>query len=294
LLISSRRTGGPAIKDRLAALDACTWCRGRGCACRHDWRLVYRPWSCLWHYHAPRRNHWPCRYGRRLRRLRCGCLRFSRVCARCSLRFLGLCCDLGRLRNWCFNNWRRWRGHWQCGFGLFAYRRRNRSGYRRHGLGRDRLLRRRSSRLGRLGRRCAHCRGHRRLYNHGGRNNCNDWARGRCPCRRLCHNGSSRRLRRNRGRCGRNNRWSRARLRHNLSRFRPYGSCRRRCDRHHRRCGLRWGLRRGDRSLARRHMAPASLGFLLLFLCQNGLHHVPWLGNVRQINFRGNRLRRAR
>ena len=41
-------------------------------------------------------------------------------------------------------------------------------------------------------------------------------------------------------------------------------------------------------------MAPPSLGFLFLLLCQNRLHHVPWLGDVRQINLWGNGLRRTR
>jgi hypothetical protein len=41
-------------------------------------------------------------------------------------------------------------------------------------------------------------------------------------------------------------------------------------------------------------MAPPSLGFLFLLLGQNGLHYVPWLGDMRQINFRGNGLRRSR
>ena len=121
------------------------------------------------------------------------------------------------------------------------------------------------------------------------------WADRGCPCRRLGHNSSGRRLRRNGRCCGRNNRRCRPRLRHNLARFRPRGSRWRCCNRNNGRRGLgrSLGRNRSD-GLARRHVALAGLGFLFLLLGQNGLHHVAGLGDMGEINLGCDGLRSTR
>lgn len=157
----------------------------------------------------------------------------------------------------------------------------------------------RSCRLGGRSRRLSRSRlgrndGYRRLDHNPWRYDRNRWTGTRC-CRRLRDNGSRRWLGSDGRSSGRNDRRGRARLRHNLAWLRLDRSGRRcrHCDDRGR--GLRgrfWRCHR--RSCTGRRVALASFCFLLLFLGQNGLHHVAGLGNVREIDFRCDRLRSAR
>jgi hypothetical protein len=265
-------------------------CRCRGCGARsHDRRLVYGAWSSLRHHYPPRSDHWPCRRRSGLRRLCRRCLSLGRGCTWRGWCFLLFRRDLSRLC-WRFDNWGGQHSANRCSFGLFVYRWSDRSrrcrcgGLGRHGFSGCRRL------LCRLGLSRSRCLSRRGLYHHRRRNDCNGRAHNGCTCRCLRHNCSSRRFRRNRGSSRWNYRGSRPRLWHNLPRFGPHGNCCRSCDRHNRGCGLYGNLRRGRNSLAGGHVAPASLGFLFLLLGQNGLHYVPGLGDMRQVNLRGNAL----
>ena len=92
----------------------------------------------------------------------------------------------------------------------------------------------------------------------------------------------------------RNDRRCGPRLRDNLSRFRFRRSGRRCGNGNHRRCRLCRCLWRRCRRFTRRYVALSRFRFLFFFLGQNGLHHVPGLGDMREINLGGKCLCSAR
>ena len=290
MLIAALRRRRTAIENRLAALNSSPLCRWGSGTCRNNGRLIHRARTCLRHHHASRCDHRPRRRSRGLRRLRGRWrLRRRRSCDCRSRRFLRFCRDLQR-RSFDNGGRRRWCDRRCGGFRLLVHRRRR---YRSRSCGRCNLGRGGlcwcGRLLGGLGRRRSRC-GSLGFHNHRGRDNRNRGARGNRCRRGLRYNSSSRRFRRNSGRGRMNDRGGWPGLRHNLPRFRP---CRRRrrwsCDRHGRRRGPCRNLRRRrDGSLAGGHLAPACFGFRFLLPGQDGLHYVPGLGNVRQINLRGN------
>ena len=312
--IASWAGRGSAVEDWLAALNAgcsCgliagTWHRNR---CSDDGCLVYRAGACLRHNHAPGGQG---RGGRGAMRmtLRARSRRWRRI---------------GRSRSFWFEN-EGWRTFLRCGGGRLNRRLNGGwSGYSCSYRGRSRCCcdwrwRGNRSRLIDRGgngclwrggnwrcglRLCGNCgllcranlfvagrRSHVRLNHHGlgWRHNHDRPSHGNSACRCLGYywtgwgTGSNRRWSR---RCD-DNRRRRARLRNNLPRFRPGGLLRRRCNGDRRR-----GSNRRRRRSGRTHGGMRLPRFLLLFLLigQNGLHHISWLGNVREIYFWSDGLR---
>ena len=275
---AARTTRRPAVEDRLTALQSSASACGRS-GLRNDGRLVDRPGSGLRHHHAARRVsgvH---------AALPALCGRVSGFSGdggnrgrRCNWRSL----DFRRLRRRRFHDssgrsWRfacRWRhdGMRLSGWPLFACNRR------------CRLV----------------CRG-RRLYHSPGRGRSHHNYRARNESSAggsLGHHGACGRMGGNRWRsCGRGDDGrSRARLRNDPARGRSCG---------HWSCGCRscsWTSRGRSYGCGRRrrgglggwrwrrrlcwHARVARLFFLFFLLGQNGLHHIPGLGDVREVDLR--------
>jgi len=294
LLESAGSACGPPVKDWFAALNASTLWRRRSRGCSgHRWRLVYRTRSGLRHHHTPRRRGRGCR--RRLWSPRLWCARSN------GSRSNGLRrCFLDR-RNWRSCRWCRRRCSRCSDLWLFRCRRSRRDRSRRSGF---RRYRHRLRCCGCLFRGCRF--GLRRLrgrYDYGRsyhhvlwRNHRHDWTRSYCSSRGLGDNGPGRGPRsdgrsRRRDNCG-----CRPGLRNDFARLWTRGSSRRCCGSRRCRCGRfrRSHCNNGCCRLARRYQALASFCLLFLLFGQNGLHHVPGLGNVGKIDFRSNRLGCAR
>ena len=256
----SRPACGPAIEDRLAALNSAarSRCRSHGSNIR---RFVDWPRSGLRHHHAARRQ---CGGHPALAALRRrACWRTRRLCGNGGYG----CCSFRRGRRGLRSS-RCGRCTFQCGCRCRRLRNRER-------LGRCWLLFARGRSRGRL-----HC-ARRRWRNHHHR------ARSRYrACGWLGHHGARRWAAGNGRRscgCG-NNRRCLPRLRNNFPRFR---ACR--CGGGSRGSGGR-GVRHGLGRLCRwggrlcRHARVTRFCFLFLLLGQNGLHHIAGLGDVRKID----------
>jgi hypothetical protein len=304
LAITARSAGRSAVKNRLAALNSRSCCRGRRSG-RNNRCFVDRPRACLRHHHAAGRRRRRCR---RRQALVDGC---SNGRSRCRGRFSGrsvrrgcgslnswrrsgrsFCRRCGSHGSWGLNHRRRsrYRYHRSRRRGLFHYSRSSAHGSRRlHGN--RRLLCDTSmlfARMHRDGWLDCHGARMRRNHHHGPRRG------GRCCGRRLGNHWPSRRTRGNRG-CSRrrsHNGRSRPRLRHNPARFRPRRRSSGRCGNCG--CGRRNRSDDGSHHLSWwRRRLPRTILFFLLF-GQDGLHHIAGLGDMREINFRRNRLLAAR
>jgi len=288
-LLISRRASRPPIEDRPAALySAALGRRGSGAGRRHRRSLVDGTRPRLRHDHSSRR--WSRRWSRgRLWLWNLGCrwvrLHGGRADGFDWRRLLGACRNFSWRSNWRLRSRGCRRDNRRRDLGLLC------GWCRRRGLGRSRfhnhwrLLGRFLLRDAGVSRRWLD--DHWRNYGDGG--TCC-----RCACGGLRDHGARRGLRRDRrlrrrndGRCG-------ARLRHDPARLRLCGNSRRCRHRNDGRCGLYGWLGNGCGSLAWRYLAPACLGFLFLFLGQNGLHHVSRLGDVGKINLRSKCLGSAR
>ncbi len=300
--ITTGRSCGATIEDRLAALD----CRAGNlvarcscCSCRNDRSFVHRPWSGLWH------NHTAYRLSRRGHLFRRGRVR---GCFNC----LGGGRNLGLSRSRRSVCLRRRRS----GRGFNRQSRRNRrpllhsdlccsrgSGFRRNGsdwrcLQSSQLLNCALQLLGWLV--WLGCVSRWRFHDNcaGGRRYHHNRSRHRCSPRRGFGNNSS-------SGWTRGNRWSRSRRRDNgrrgsrcrndstrfgTSRHCGHGCC----SRQHRsyRCRLGGGL--GCRGSACRRVALPTFLLFLLLCRKNRFQRVAGLGDVGEINLGGNRLRGTR
>ena len=318
LRITSRTAGRSPIKDRFAALNAgaCGLVarpRRHRRGCSHNRRFVNGTGSGLWHYHAANRHS--SRWRRALCMSLCPvCSGRSRVRRGLDFRFFSedwrilLRCSGGNFNGRSRSNRSRLnRNRGRCSrrsdhrsrydrslnrlIGSSSHRRGMRSGMAR--CVRNRRLDRDYGLFRYTGLIFFRRRGHGRLH-HDGYWRCNYNNRSRhCgrPCWSLRHHRTSRRTRGDsrRGRRRGDNLRCASRLRNNLARFRTagrrrrYNCCRGRLNH----CGWR-------RLRTRRCMTLPCLLLFFLFVGQNGLHHIAGLGNVREVDFRRDALRRAR